>query len=146
MHNEIKIIDQKIITSDDGKIMHFIKKSDEEYCGFGEAYFSTIKKNTIKAWKMHREMTCNIIVPYGEITFVFKYEIKDSDKSNDFKIVKLSSQNYQRLTIPPNVWFGFKGINYEESILINLANLEHDPNEVERKSINEINFNWSVIT
>lgn len=144
MIDKIKVVEQKKIISDNGKIMHFIKKSDTEFSGFGEAYFSTVKKNSIKAWKMHRRMKCNIIVPYGEIVFVVMKKNNSEDKS-DFDIINLSSENYKRLTIPPNLWFGFKGIKFEESILINLSNEEHDPDEVDRKDINEINFNWSEV-
>ena len=48
MIDKIKVVEQKKIISDNGKIMHFIKKSDTEFSGFGEAYFSTVKKNSIK--------------------------------------------------------------------------------------------------
>jgi hypothetical protein len=37
---------------------------------------------------------------------------------------------------------GFKGLSKNGSMLLNIANILHDPNEVDSKSIDEINFNW----
>ena len=49
----------KIISLDEGDVMHAIKNSDEGFTAFGEAYFSLINPKSIKGWKMHHEMVCN---------------------------------------------------------------------------------------
>ena len=61
----------KIIDADNGSIMHVLKNSDNGYKEFGEVYFSTIVKDTIKAWKLHKRMTPNLIVPAGTVLFSF---------------------------------------------------------------------------
>ena len=38
-----------------GEIFHAIKVSDDGFVGFGEAYFSFVNYNHIKAWKKHNE-------------------------------------------------------------------------------------------
>ena len=38
---------------------------------FGEIYFSNINSLCIKAWKKHKIMTLNLIVPIGKVRFVF---------------------------------------------------------------------------
>ena len=64
----------KTIHVDEGDIFHGMKLTDEGYCGFGEAYFSSIKFKETKGWKRHHKMTLNIIVPFGEIQFaLFAY-------------------------------------------------------------------------
>ena len=45
-----------IIPSEDGSVMHALKFSDNGYFGFKEIYFSTVKKDSIKAWKRHKKM------------------------------------------------------------------------------------------
>ena len=77
-----------------GDIFHVMKKSDEGFFGFGEAYFSTIKTGEVKGWKKHLDMTLNIVVITGEVKFV----IYDGEI---FYSVNLSKGNYQRLTIKP---------------------------------------------
>ena len=113
-----------------------MKRSDAGYDGFEEAYFSTINKEDIKGWKKHTKMTLNIIVPVGEIEFI----IYDEDK-REFESIKLSQKNYQRLTLKPNLWMAFRGIG-SYNMLLNLASIEHDPEESHNKSIEDIKYAW----
>ena len=43
-----------------GDILHALKSIDEDYIGFGEAYFSQIKYGQIKGWKKHNRMMLNL--------------------------------------------------------------------------------------
>jgi dTDP-4-dehydrorhamnose 3,5-epimerase len=126
----------KQIHNPKGDIFHAMKKSDDGFDGFGEAYFSTINKNDIKGWKKHTQMILNLVVPVGEIEFVVFDE-----KTNKYFTTKLSQNNYQRLTVSPNLWMGFKGIG-EHNILLNLASIEHDPNEAINMELDKINYEW----
>lgn len=126
----------KTIFNAKGFIYHAMKKSDDEFHGFGEAYFSTIEKDCIKGWKKHTKMTLNLIVIYGEIQFVIFCK-----KTNFFFSVKLSRKNYQRLTIRPGLWVAFKGLS-KDNILLNLASTEHDPHEVESIALESIEYKW----
>ena len=60
----------KKVLNKDGDIFHGMKKTDNGFDGFGEAYFSSINKGSIKGWKKHTQMTLNIVVPIGAINFV----------------------------------------------------------------------------
>ena len=119
-----------------GDIYHAIKKSDKDFSGFGEAYFSTIKKGSIKGWKKHTEMVLNLRVPLGEIEFVI-YN-KDLEK---FYCVHLSQKNYQRLTIEPGLWVSFRGHD-KYNMLLNVASIEHDTAEAISCKINAIRYDW----
>jgi dTDP-4-dehydrorhamnose 3,5-epimerase len=118
-----------------GDVLHALKNDETGYNLFGEAYFSIIKYNVIKGWKCHTKMTMNLIVPVGEVKFVFYDE-------NTFRIIEIGENNYCRITVPPGIWFGFKGIGLNINLVLNIANLRHDPEEVQKKQISEINFNW----
>ncbi|MEV9594158.1 dTDP-4-dehydrorhamnose 3,5-epimerase [Aliarcobacter butzleri] len=126
----------KQIYNPKGDIFHAMKKSDYGYDGFGEAYFSTINKNEIKGWKKHTKMTLNLIVTVGEIEFVVYDE-----KLKEFFITKLSHDNYQRLTVKAGFWVAFRGIR-EYNMLLNLANIEHDPKEAINIDLSEIKYEW----
>ncbi|ABE52508.1 dTDP-4-dehydrorhamnose 3,5-epimerase family protein [Methanococcoides burtonii] len=134
----------KIITGENGNVMHALKAEDDSYHGFGEAYFSTVNCGAIKAWKRHHEMTLNIVVPQGEIMFVLYDDRLESNTRGQIMEIKLSTENYQRLTIPPMVWMGFKGMGKDANILINIANIQHDPNESDHLDShkNNINYDW----
>ena len=119
--------------------MHAMKETSAGYTGFGEAYFSNISKDSIKAWKRHKKMTLNIIVPVGRIKFVLFDDREES--SNKFYELIISNENYVRLTVPPMIWMGFQGLDCD-SMLLNIANVEHNVNEVEKIPVNEIKYNW----
>jgi len=121
--------------------MHGLKCSDESYLGFGEAYFSTVNHGFIKGWKMHKKMTLNLVVPYGNIRFLVHDGIKTEGKNYIKPIFDevLGEQNYSRLTIPPGYWVAFQGIGPITNILMNLASIEHDPYESVNKKIDFFN-------
>ena len=126
----------KQIHNPKGDIYHAMKKSDTGFGGFGEAYFSTINKDDIKGWKKHTKMTLNLVVPVGAIEFVIYNE-----ETKEYFSIELSQENYQRLTVPPNLWMAFKGIA-ENNMLLNLASIEHDPNEALNVELSEIIYEW----
>lgn len=134
----------KIITNPKGNVMHGIKRSDAGFAGFGEVYFSTINKNEIKNWRKHLRMTLNLVVPIGSIKFVLFDNRKNSSTFNNFYEIVLSSENYSRLTVPPNVWMSFQGIGNKINLLANIANLEHDSMEVEILEWHEIIYDWRI--
>jgi dTDP-4-dehydrorhamnose 3,5-epimerase len=141
MIKDVLITPLDIIDTPDGNVMHIMKACDAGYADFGEAYFSEINPNAVKAWKRHKEMTLNLVVPVGKVKFVL---FDDRDKSKcQFQKVIISKDNYCRLTVPPMVWVGFQGLSTDKSVLLNIANIKHNPLEVEKKNIEEIEFNWS---
>lgn len=119
-----------------GDIYHAMKKSDIGFDSFGEAYFSTIHLGDIKGWKKHTQMKLNLVVPSGEIEFVIYDE-----KTKEFLNIKLSQKNYQRVTIDAGLWVAFRGLS-ESSMLLNIASIEHDPNESVNLELDKIKYEW----
>jgi dTDP-4-dehydrorhamnose 3,5-epimerase len=134
----------KVIPGEHGNVMHAMKCTDPEFSGFGEAYFSTVNEGSVKAWKRHKQMTLNLVVPCGRIKFVLWDERQDSPTYSHFDEIELSLDNYQRLTVPPMVWMGFQGMGEGLNMLMNLADIPHDPDEAERLEVNnnKINYKW----
>ena len=141
MIKDLLITPLDIIETPGGNVMHAMKNDSPGYFGFGEAYFSEIEKNKVKAWKRHREMRLNLIVPLGKIKFVLFDDRKESN--NRFQEVIISKENYCRLTVPPMIWVGFKGLSSFKSILLNIASIPHNPKEVDKKEIDKIEFDWN---
>ena len=135
--NKIKISSLKIVKSPSGNVMRVLRKRELKNWNFQEAYFSKVKFNKIKAWKFHLKMTLNLVVPHGKVKFVFY-----SQNENRFKIIEIGERVYSRLTIPPKIWFGIKGMAKPESIIVDLINLRWDPKEQINIKKNKIKFNW----
>lgn len=107
-----------------GDILHALKSSDDGFSNFGEAYFSIVHKHETKGWKKHQRMTMNLVVPSGDVRFSIFSEAEQRTKT-----VELGSRNYQRLTVQPGFWVAFKGLGDDLNLLLNIASLEHDPDE-----------------
>jgi len=134
--NQILLTPLKRIQVSGGDVLHGMKCSDPGYVDFGEAYFSIVEAGFIKAWKRHLRMTLNIIVPFGSVSFAF------IDEEGKVREEVIGENRYVRLTVPPGIWFGFKGLDSPYSVLMNVADIPHDPLEVERKTISEMKYNW----
>lgn len=123
-----------------GDVLHAMKQSDAGYVGFGEAYFSCVDAGAIKAWKRHTRMTMNVVVPVGQVRFVFCL-----DGVDEFRVEEIGVGRYARITVPPGIWFGFQGLAEPQSLVLNIANIPHDPNEVERVAISDIKYGWTSL-
>jgi len=134
---KIKVKNLKIVKLHNGNVMKVLKKNELKKWSFGEAYFSKIKFKKIKAWKLHKKMNLNLTVPHGKVKFVFY-----SQESKKFKVIVIGEKKYLRISVPPKIWFGFKGVSKKESIILNIADISHSPHEVLRKEENKIKFKW----
>lgn len=139
---DAQLVPLKIITVEGGDVLHALKKTDPEFDQFGEAYFSTVHKNSIKGWKCHRIMTLNLVVPIGEIKFVLYDDRPESATCNQFFSINLSINNYHRLIVPPKIWVAFQGLSNETNLLLNIANLPHDPEEADHCDIISLPYPW----
>ena len=128
-----------------GDIFHGMKKSDEGFTGFGEVYFSMVKQGEIKGWNRHKIMVLNLVVPMGEVTFVIYDDREDSSSKDRFFKVDLSPSNYKRLTVLPGLWVAFKGNGLNTNLILNIASMEHDSNEIDRLDLVQINYNWESV-
>jgi dTDP-4-dehydrorhamnose 3,5-epimerase len=136
--DEILITPLARISTGGGDVLHAMKQEDVGYAGFGEAYFSWIAASAVKAWKRHTKMTMNVVVPVGQVRFVFRL-----DGTDEFRVEEIGVDRYVRLTVPPGIWFGFQGLVEPQNLVLNIASIPHDPNEVERLALSDINYCWN---
>ena len=134
MLKKIKEIKLKKIPLKKGYVLKGINKKDNFFFGFGEIYFSFVKKNQIKGWKKHNKMKMNLIVPIGTVEFRFY-----SEKENEYRNIIIGEKNYKRLFVPSGIWFAFKG-HEKRNLIINLSNIIHSQNESSREKLNFLKF------
>jgi len=138
----IKITPLKIIADHRGSVMHMLRNDNEVFEKFGEIYFSTIFENKVKAWHLHKEATLNYACVFGKVKLVLYDERKSSKTFGEYQELFLSLENYSLITIPPNIWNGFKGLHKENSIIANCLNLPHNEKEMVRQEISDKRFNY----
>ena len=116
--------------------MKALRSDDIGFRGLGEAYFSRVDPGAVRAWKLHSEMTVNVVVPTGHVRFVIVtpdrgYEVHDLGPDHD----------YGRLTIEPGTWFGFQG-GSGGGLVLNLSDILHRPDEGEGRAIDAFDYAW----
>ena len=130
----------KKISNEKGDIFHALKRSDKTYEDFGEVYFSWIKKDHVKGWKKHKEMTLNLIVPVGDVKFIIFNN--QSSAIQSFEII-IGESNYSRLSIMPGLYFAFQGLK-QSNLVMNVASVEHDDKESENLPLDYFDYDWSA--
>jgi dTDP-4-dehydrorhamnose 3,5-epimerase len=123
-----------------GDVYHALKASAAGFVGFGEAYFSSVEGGVVKGWKKHSRMTLNLVVPYGEVHFVIHNETNGHRKV--FDLTPNRADAYGRLTISPGLWLAFGGVGRGLNLILNIANIEHDPAEVEVRPLGSFVWTW----
>jgi dTDP-4-dehydrorhamnose 3,5-epimerase len=135
---DIAVMPLARIATAGGDVMHALKQHDAGFAGFGEAYFSFVTPGAVKAWKRHKRMTMNVVVPVGNVRFTFHLQGDDV-----YRVEDIGVDRYARITVPPGIWFGFQGLGESQNLILNIADISHDPAEVDRLPISEIKYSWS---
>ena len=115
-----------------GDLFKILQKNSEQYLGFGEAYFTSINKGETKGWKKHKVMYLNLTVPIGAVKFNVV-----NDWNGERQEYLLGKENYGRLFIPPGFWVAFTGVGDDFNLILNIASIEHDPNESENRELKD---------
>lgn len=130
-----------------GKVMHMLREDSSVFSRFGEIYFSCTHPGAVKAWHLHKEITLNYAVVYGEIKFVLFDDRPGSPTRGEIQEFFISPENYMLVTVPPLIWNGFKAIGTDAAIVANCATLPHSHEELERRLPSDANipYTWDLV-
>ena len=120
------------IVDERGAVLHHMRSDAPEFTIFGECYFSEMVPGAVKAWKRHREQTQHLAVPIGRVRFVVYDDRESSPTLGEIQVVELGRpDDYNRLRIPKNLWYGFTCLSDTPALIANCADLPHDPDDAE---------------
>ncbi len=139
---DVLVTPLKRIDGAEGGVMHALRASAPGFAGFGEAYFSEIHCDATKKWRRHRRMTLNLVVPRGNVRFVIFDDRGASPSRAVFAEYTIGEMNYIRLTVPPGLWMAFRGEGPGTSLILDITNEEHDPQESDIKELSAIDYVW----
>tara|TARA_Y100000591_G_C21642816_1_gene598761 strand:- start:120 stop:524 length:405 start_codon:yes stop_codon:yes gene_type:complete len=131
----IKINKLNRIKNSKGDIIKLL--DDKKLKSSFEIYLSLINKNQIKAWKKNNINKTEIIVLTGKVKFVFYDEL-----NNIFKKSIISHDSNSKIIILKGIWYGFQNIFTSQSKLLSLTYPRFTENNIQRKKIEEFNYNW----
>jgi len=139
----------KQIYDERGAVLHMFRNDAPEFTTFGECYFSEVQPGAIKAWKRHRIQTQNLAVPIGRICLVITDTRRDSSSKGVIQTFIMGRpNNYNRVSIAPGLWYGFKCISDRPALIANCADMPHQPSESEvcEDEDFDISYEWAQHT
>ncbi|MDP3992351.1 MAG: dTDP-4-dehydrorhamnose 3,5-epimerase family protein [Nanoarchaeota archaeon] len=134
------------IPDERGAIYHMLRRDSPVFKGFGEIYFSLVHPGAIKAWHVHKKKTLNYAVPMGKIKLVLYDSRENSQTKGELMEFFLGADNYSLVTVPPQVYNGFKGIGTIDSLVANCATEPYSPDDIEKIDpfTKDIPYDWAI--
>ena len=146
MIEDVKITKLERIPDERGEILHMLRSDDTVFRKFGEIYFSRVYPGVVKGWHIHKKMALNYAIPEGMIKLVLYDDRPESKTKGEIMELFIGELKYELVTIPPNVWNGFKCISIKPALVANCSTEPYDPKEIERIDPlgSKIPYDWSI--
>ncbi|MGB2705631.1 MAG: dTDP-4-dehydrorhamnose 3,5-epimerase family protein [Candidatus Omnitrophota bacterium] len=142
----VKIKKLKVIPDERGRLMEILRSDDELFEKFGQVYMTTVKPGAVKAWHWHRLQRDNFSCVKGKIRIGLYDARGDSPTFGKTMDITAGPDDPKLVSIPPNVYHGFKSMADEESIVINTPTEPYNrekPDEYRADAFkNDIPFDW----
>ncbi len=136
----------KIIPDDRGRLMEIMRCDDKFFKKFGQVYMTTAKPGVVKAWHCHRKQEDNFTCVHGKMRLALYDARKSSPTYGEVNDFVMSLDDPMLVTIPKNVYHGFKCVSDCEAVVINTPTREYSHKEPDEyrldKYDNDIPYDW----
>jgi dTDP-4-dehydrorhamnose 3,5-epimerase len=120
MIDGVKIKKLKVIPDERGRLMEILRRDDELFQNFGQAYATTTYPGVVKAWHKHEKQTDNIACVAGLIKMALYDARPDSPTFKEVNEFYLGVHNPLLIQVPAGVYHGWMCVSQEEAIIVNL--------------------------
>lgn len=132
----VSLVPLKIIEDARGALLHVLRADSPLFERFGEVYVSEINPGVMKGWKRHLRMTQHLAVPSGRVKFAMHDNRAGSPTEGATASYELGRPDaYALLVVPPLVWYAWACVGDRPALLVNCADLPHDPAESELRTL-----------
>lgn len=110
----------KQVADERGWLTEVMRSDWDQFKKFGQVYVTAGYPQVVKAWHMHKKQIDNMACIKGMMKLVLfddRTNSKTKDETNEFTI---GEKNLLLITIPPEVWHGFKTISEENALVLNV--------------------------
>ena len=115
---------------------------------FGQTYITVAFPNVVKAWHFHRIQTDNMVCIVGNAKLVL-YD--NRNESSTYKMTNeffFGEKNPILITIPPNIWHGFKAMGSKKIMVLNTPTELYNYDEPDEYRLpyntDEIDYDWEI--
>jgi dTDP-4-dehydrorhamnose 3,5-epimerase len=114
---EVKTL--KVIPDERGRLMEILRSDEPIFKKFGQLYMTTAYPGVVKGWHYHKVQWDHFAVVKGMLKLVLVDVREDSETKDEINEFFLGPHNPILVSVPPLVLHGFKGIDVDETIVIN---------------------------
>ena len=129
-----------------GRLLELFRADQPDAIEFGQVHISTLHPGSIKAWHRHRKQTDVLVCIAGTVRLGLFDGRKKSATEGQLNEFFLGDHSPLRITVPPGVWFGLKGVGTGESHVAVFTDRPYNPRDPDEERldplINDIPFDW----
>lgn len=148
MIDGVKIKQLKVIPDERGRLMEILRRDDDIFDKFGQAYITVGYPGIVKAWHYHKKQSDFFCTVYGMMKVVLYDSRENSPTRGEVNEFFMGIHNPLLIKIPPLVFHGFKAIGTTEAIVVNIPTEPYNRAEPDEFRVdpfdNEIPYNWDV--
>mgnify|MGYP001309669415 FL=1 len=136
----------KIIPDDRGRLMEIMRADDNFFKKFGQVYMTTAFPGVVKAWHYHKKQEDNFTCVHGKMRLALYDSRRTSPTYGEVNDFIISLDNPILVTIPKDVYHGFKCVSDCEAVVINTPTKTYNykvPDEYRLDAYdNDIPYDW----
>jgi len=136
----------KIIPDDRGRLMEIMRRDDKFFKKFGQVYMTTAKPGVVKAWHYHKKQEDNFTCVHGKMRLALYDARKSSPTYGEVNDFIMSLDDPMLVTIPKNVYHGFKCVSDCEAVVINTPTKSYNYKKPDEHRLdeydNDIPYDW----
>jgi len=142
----VKVKKLKVIPDERGRLMEILRSDDRAFKKFGQVYMTTAKPGVVKAWHCHKKQADNFTCVHGRMRLALYDGRKGSPTFGEVNEFVISLDDPMLVTIPRDVFHGFKCVSSEEAVAINTPTLPYNYKKPDEYRIdpfdNDIPYDW----
>jgi dTDP-4-dehydrorhamnose 3,5-epimerase len=131
-----------------GHFAELFRADDGALPAFAQVHLTTLYPGVVKAWHRHRDRTDALCALAGTVRLGLFDGRPGSDTEGEVNEFFLGEHSPLRVTIPPGVWFGLKGIGVGEALVLVLTDRTTNPHVPDEErwdpEANDIPFDWDL--
>lgn len=144
----MKIKKLKIIPDERGYLMEVLRRDDDLFREFGQAYVTVAYPGVVKAWHYHKQQVDNFTIVSGMAKFVLYDQRRGSSTSGEVNEFFVGDKQPMLIQIPQGVYHGFKAIGTDPAIALNIPDKEYDYEAPDEMRVdphdNDIPYDWDL--
>jgi dTDP-4-dehydrorhamnose 3,5-epimerase len=148
MIDGVKIKNLRVIPDERGRLMEVLRCDDEVFEKFGQTYISVTYPGVVKGWHMHKIQTDNIACVKGMLKLVLFDSREDSPTKGEINEFFIGEHNPMLVTVPKDVYHGWKCISESEAIAMNVPTKEYNYNSPDEYRLPHdtdlIPYSWDI--